>query len=116
MKISKLMLVIKACQNGVTGVLGYLLEVFNEQVLARIEDKDEFAAYAGDVAAVASFLDGVFGRHEKWMGEAKRPAFSATINAIRELADALKDATVTEDELDAVVGKVKDAVEAWKRA
>ncbi len=116
MEISKIKLVLKACTGGVAGVVEYLLELFNEQVLARIKDKEEFAAYAEDVAAFASFLDGVFGRHEKWMSEEKRAAFTATINAIRELAEALKDANVTPEELDAVVDKVEEAVEAWKKA
>lgn len=98
---------------GVEGIVEMLLEWFNEKVLQRIKDKDEFAAYAADVEAFATFLDGVFERHTKWMSEARKDALVATINAVRELAAALKDANVTKDELDAIVDKVKEAVDKW---
>lgn len=101
---------------GVSGLVEMALEWFNNSVLAKITDKDEFAAYAEDVAAFAFFLDGVLNRHQKWMSEEKRAALVATINAVNELAVALKDAKVEKSELDAIVDRVKAAIDAWTEA
>jgi len=116
MNISKIKAVWKLTTGGVAGLIEYLLDLFNDQVLAKVKDKEEFAAYAEDVAQFVFFLDGVMNRHTKWMSDAKRAAFSATINAVKELADALKDCKFEASELDAVIEKIKAAIEAWKAA
>jgi len=101
---------------GVSSLIEWAIEWFNEHVLQKIKDKEEFAAYAEDVEQFGFFLDGVFTRHQKWMSEEKRDALVATINAVRELAVALKDAEVSKEEVDAIVDKIVEAVEAWKKA
>jgi len=101
---------------GVEGLVEFVLDWFNTNVLAKIKDAEEFAAYAVDVELLATYLEGVFLRHEKWMSEGRRAALSATIAAVRELAVSLKDCKVEKAELDAIVDKVVAAIKAWKEA
>lgn len=101
---------------GISGLVEMIINWFNESVLQKIKDKEEFAAYAEDVSQFAYFLDGVFTRHEKWMSEAKRSALVATINAVRDLAAALKDCKVTKEEIDALIDVITACIEAWKKA
>lgn len=101
---------------GVEGLVEFVLDWFNANVLAKIKDAEEFAAYASDVECFAEYLDGVFNRHQKWMSEARRSALVATINAVREMAMSLKDCKVEKSELDAIVDKVVAAIKAWKDA
>lgn len=99
---------------GIDEIVQIALDWFNEKVLAKITDKEEFAAYAEDVAQFGFFLDGVFTRHQKWMSEAKRAALVATINAVNELAAALKDCRLEKSEIDALIDKIVAAIKAWK--
>ena len=101
---------------GVTTIIEYALEWFNTKVLAKITDAEEYTAYCTDVIEFGVYLDGVFNRHQKWMSEAKREASAATINAIKELASALQDRTLTKEEVDSIVDKVIACIEAWKKA
>lgn len=97
-------------------IIHFALDWFNGSVLSKIKDKEEFAAYAEDVAQFGVFLDGVFARHSKWMSEAKRVALVETIGAVKELASALKDCKVENSEIDSIIAKVVASMEAWKGA
>ena len=97
-------------------IIHFALDWFNGSVLSKIKDKEEFAAYAEDVAQFGVFLDGVFARHAKWMSEAKRAALVETIGTVKELAPALKDCKVEKSEIDAIIAKVAASMEAWKGA
>jgi len=101
---------------GISGLIEYACKWFTENVLSKIKDKDEFAAYADDVDQFGNFLEGCFNRHTKWLTEAKRAAANATIAAIRNLAAALRDCEITKDEIDAFVDAVVKAINAWKEA
>lgn len=113
MNISKFKLIWTAMTGGVTGVIEYLLDIFNKQILSRIHI-DKAALYAGSVKAVADCLNNIFNLWAGKIGEEKAKAFVATIEAVSALAKALEDANVSEDELDLVIAQVKEAVEAWK--
>lgn len=97
-------------------IIHFALDWFNGSVLSKIKDKEEFAAYAEDVAQFGVFLDGVFARHSKWMSEAKRVALVETIGVVKELASALKDCKVENSEIDSIIAKVASSMEAWKGA
>lgn len=97
-------------------IIHFALDWFNGSVLSKIKDKEEFAAYAEDVAQFGVFLDGVFTRHSKWMSDAKRVALVETIGAVKELASALKDCKVENSEIDSIIAKVAASMEAWKGA
>ena len=101
---------------GVGEIIHFSFDWFNCNVLSRIKDKDEFAAYAEDVEQFGIFLDGVVTRHEKWMSETKRSALIATIGSVKELASALKDCKVEKSEIDSIISKVVSSIEAWKEA
>lgn len=97
-------------------IIRFALDWFNVSVLSKIKDKEEFAAYAEDVAQFGVFLDGVFTRHAKWMSKVKRAALVETIGAVKELASALKDCKVENSEINAIIAKVAASMEAWKGA
>ena len=101
---------------GIGEIIHFAFDWFNCSVLSRIKDKEEFAAYAEDVAQFGIFLDGVVTRHEKWMSETKRSALIATIGSVKELASALKDCKVEKSEIDSIISKVVSSMEAWKEA
>lgn len=101
---------------GIDGIVEFALEWFNANVLAKITDKAEFAAYAEDVAAFGFFLDGCLNRHGAWMSDARRAALVSTINAVNELAASLKDAKLEKAEVDAIIDKVVAAIKAWKES
>lgn len=101
---------------GVDGLVGMAIDWFNSAVLSKIEDKEECAAYCSDVENFALFLDGVFQRHKQWLSDERREALVAIINALREIATALKDAHFSQEEVKAISEKAKLAVAAWKKS
>ena len=46
-------------------IIHFALDWFNGSVLSKIKDKEEFAAYAEDVAQFSVFLDGVCARQAR---------------------------------------------------
>lgn len=101
---------------GIDGIVELAINWFNDNVLAKIKDKTEFAAYAEDVAAFGFFLDGVMNRHVAWMSDEKRAAFAKTITAVDTLAKSLADCKVERQEIDALIDAVSAAIKAWKEA
>ena len=116
MNISKIKLVITALTGGVAGIIEYLLDLFNDQVLAKIKDKETGLMYLKDVRSLSTCAKEILENHSAQMSEAKTAAGQKTVDALDELAKALEDFKLEPDELDAIVEKVKAAVEAWKAA
>ena len=98
---------------GMTSVIQYLLNLFNEKVLSKVKP-EELKKYAGLVIAIAEFGEKVLDLYV--MDEAKRAALAKTVEALRTLADALADGTVTSEELDKVIDAVTACIKAWKDA
>lgn len=98
---------------GMTSVIQYLLNLFNEKVLSKVKP-EELKKYAGLVIAIAEFGEKVLDLYV--MDEAKRAALAKTVEALRTLADALADGTVTSEELDKVIDAVTVCIKAWKDA
>ena len=96
-----------------TSVIQYLLNLFNEKVLSKVKP-EELKKYAGLVIAIAEFGEKVLDLYV--MDEAKRAALAKTVEALRTLADALADGTVTSEELDKVIDAVTACIKAWKDA
>lgn len=116
MNINYIMLVINTIFGGITGVVKYLLNLFNTQVLARITNKEEAQKYVKDVRAFSVFLTAIVENHGDAMSEGKREAANAVIAAVDTLAKALEDFTIDETEFDEIIQAVKDAVSKWKKA
>ena len=98
---------------GISSVIQYLLKLVNEKVLAKV-NPEELKKYAGLVIAIAEFGEKVLDLYV--MDEAKRAALAKTVEALRTLADALADGTVTSEELDKVIDEVSACIKAWKDA
>ena len=116
MNINYIMLVLNTIFGGITGVVKYLLNLFNTQVLARITNKEEAQKYVKDVRAFSVFLNAIIENHGDSMSEGKRDAANAVIAAVDTLAKALEDFTIDETEFDEIIQAVKDAVSKWKKA
>ena len=116
MKFSKIKAVIALVFGGMAGVIKYALNVFNEQVLGRITDKVTGAKYIKDAQAVIALLQAILENHADDFSEQRKAVLKTIIEAIDELAKALEDLNVSEEELDSIIEKVKAAIDAWKAA
>ena len=98
---------------GITSVIQYLLNLFNEKVLAKV-DPEELKKYSGLVIAIAEFGEKVLDLYV--MDEAKRAALAKTVETLRYIADSLADGKVTADELNKAIDDVTACIKAWKDA
>lgn len=98
---------------GITSVIEYLLNLFNEKVLSKVSP-EELKKYSGIVVALAEFCEKVLDLY--MLDEAKRTALTKTVEALCALADSLSDGKVTPDELNKVIDEVVAAIAAWKDA
>lgn len=97
-------------------LIKYPLDAFNDQVLSRIKDKETGLMYVKDVRAASVFGRTVLDNHSAQLSEEKKAALQKTVDALDELAKALEDFKIEPDELDVIIDKVKEAVDAWKKA
>jgi hypothetical protein len=116
MKISKLKSIFVLLTGGLTGLIKYVLDLFNTQILARIPDKETGLKYIKDVQAFSVFLRTVVEIHSDDLSDSRKAALNSILAAVDELAKALEDFEINQDELDAIIEKVKDAIDAWKKA
>lgn len=116
MKISKLKAALSLLTGGFAGIIKYVLNVFNEQVLGRIPNKEAGFKYLKDAQAVYAFIGAVMENHSADLSEERKACLSSILSAVGELTKALEDFAINEQELDDIVTKVKDAIDAWKKA
>lgn len=116
MNISKLKAALALLTGGLPGVIKYVLNVFNEQVLGRIPDKETGLKYLKDAQATYAFLRAVMENHTEDLSQEKLNILSSILTAIEELTKALEDFHVNETELDGIIAKVNLAIEAWKKS
>lgn len=98
---------------GMTSVIQYLLNLFNEKVLSKVKP-EELKKYAGLVIAIAEFGEKVLDLYV--MDEAKRAALAKTVETLRHIANSLADGKVTADELNKAIDDVTACIKAWKDA
>lgn len=111
MKISKAKIIIKYLTGGLASVVEYILDLLNE-LIAKLPAV-EVAKYAQLAKDAANFVQNLT---VLITDEKKKRAAAITAQAFADLAAALIDAHITEDELNAVVDRVKEAIDAWKEA
>ena len=116
MIISKLKAAYALLTGGMAGIIKYFLDVFNDQVLGRISNKESAAKYLHDVQAASIFLRAIMENHDEDLSEERKEAFAAILVAIDELAEALEDFELEQKELDEIIEAVKKAIDAWKKA
>lgn len=116
MKISKLKAALSLLTGGFAGIIKYVLNVFNEQVLGRIPNKEAGVKYIKDAQAVYAFIRAIMENHSEDLSAERKECLSAILSAIDELTKALEDFSINEQELDDIIIKVKDAIDAWKKA
>ena len=116
MKVSKIKAALSLLTGGMTGIIKYVLNVFNEQVLGRIPNKEAGLKYIKDAQAVYAFLRSVIDNHSDDMSSERKECMETILDAIDELTEALEDFEVDANELDEIIKKVTDAIDAWKKA
>ena len=116
MKISKIKGTIALITGGVSGFLKFLLKTFNEQILGKITDKETGLKYLRDAQAVYALVRAILTNHDKDLSDEKKKRGNAILAAIEELTKALEDFEVNEDELESIVKKVNEAIDAFKKA
>lgn len=116
MKFSRLKGIIALVTGGFGGIIKYGLEVFNDQVLSKITDKESGLKYLKDAQAVYAFIRAIMENHSADFSEERKACLVAILAAIEELTKALEDFKVNETEFDAIVAKVEAAIDAWKKA
>jgi len=112
MNVSKVKMIFKYMTGGFEGIVEYLLDLFNDMI-QRLP-KDEVAKYAQLAKDIAVFVDNIATALIK--NEAKKLAAKATAQCFADLATALLDSELTEDELDCIIESVKAAIKAWQEA
>lgn len=116
MQFSKFRAMLALAFGGMSGVVKYTLDVFNSQVLGKLTDKEAGARYIKDAQAVNALLRAIMENHSTDLSEKRKESLSKILEAIEELIKALEDFKIEPDELDAIIEKVKDAIDAFKTA
>lgn len=116
MTISKLKAILALITGGLAGIIKYVLNVFNKQVIGCIPDKETAAKYLRDAQATYAFLRSIMEIHSEDLSEDRKVKLNAILAAIEELTKALEDFEVNESELDEIFKKVSDAIDAFKKA
>lgn len=115
MKFSKFKGIIALLTGGFAGLIKYFLDVFNSQVLANIPNKETGIKYIKDVQALYSLIRALMDNHSEDLSEKRKYSLEKILSALEELTKALEDFTIDVDELDAIVEKAKDAIDAYKK-
>ena len=116
MSISTLTSIYALLTGGLAGLVKYLLEVFNKQILGKITDKETGLKYLRDVQSVYALIRSIIENHAADFSEKRKAAGDAILAAIEELTKALDDFEVNETEFDGIIAKVKEAIDSWKKA
>lgn len=116
MNISKIKAALALITGGLAGIIKYVLNVFNKQVIGRIPDKETAAKYLKDAQATYAFLRSIMEIHSEDLSEDRKGKLNAILAAIEELTNSLEDFEVNETELDEIFKKVSDAIDAFKKA
>ena len=95
---------------GLPSVCAYILGIFNEKILSKVQP-EELKKYGGLVVALAEFGEKVLTIY--LVDERKRKATSQTVETLRTMAKALEDGTVTQDELDRAIQDATATINAW---
>lgn len=110
MEISKLTLVWKFVTGGREGVLDYCVWHGNSFVNnLDSEKKDELKSHLDKATKILHTLDSLHWLcPTKWLS-----SYTATVNAFREVVNALDDLNVTTDEVKRVAAAFKGAYDSW---
>ena len=115
MNISKIKALYALLTDGVTGIFKYLLKAINTQVLGKIKDKETAAKYLKDAQATYVLVRTVLDNHADDISDEKKKRGEAILAAIEELTKALEDFKFEETELEGIVVKINEAINAFKK-
>lgn len=116
MVISKIKGAFALLTGGLAGIIKYFLTVFNTQVLARIPNKEAGVKYIKDIQAVYALIKTIMENHSADISDKRKECLGKILAALEELNKAIEDFTVSEDELEVIIEKVKEAIDAWKKS
>lgn len=111
--LDKIKIGFAAMFGGVAGLVNALLDWFNDKVLAKL-DKTQSELICKDVLAVLFCLQTILESRKATMRPAFVESFKAVIDAVNELAKALADCQIDSEELDAIVNRVKAAIDIFR--
>lgn len=97
--------------DGLTSVLEYILNIFNDKVLSKVSP-EELKKYSALIVALAEFGAKILNIY--LMDAGKKVALSKTVDTLRKLSVSLEDGKVTADELEQTINDLVDTIEAWK--
>ena len=115
MTVSKIKALFALLFGGISGVVKCVLEAFNTQILSKIPNQETGAKYIKDARAVYALLRAIMENHADDLSEKRKESLTKILSAIEELTKALEDFKIEADELDAIVEKVKDAIDTFKK-
>lgn len=116
MNISKIKGMFALLTGGLAGLIKYVLDAFNTQVLGKIPNKETGIKYVKDAQALSAFVGAILANHSEDLSEKRKAVLEAILAAVDELAKSLEDFQVNQEELDAIIDKVQAAIDAWKKA
>ena len=97
--------------DGLTSVIEYILNLFNQKVLTKVSPEDLYK-YSAIIVALAEFGEKILNIYI--MEEGKKNALSKTVETLRKLARSLEDGKVTAEELECTINDLMETIEAWK--
>lgn len=116
MRVNKLKSLYALLTGGVTGLLKYLLDALNTQILGKIKNKEDGLKYFKDAQAANALVRAILDNHSGDISEERRKKGEAILAAIEELTKALEDFEINETELDGIIAKVNAAIDSFKKA
>lgn len=116
MCISKRKAAFALLKDGTAGIIKYFLDVSNEQVLARIPNKDVGLKYLKDVSCLYVCLRSIMENHATDISERCKACLESILATMEELTLALEDFNVNETEFKSIVEKAKVAIDAFKKS
>ena len=114
--MSKFKAIFALLTGGISGILAYFTNVINTQWLSQIKDKETAIKYLNDARALSVLIRTILANHGDSLSEGKRQAVEAVLAAIDELIKALEDFKVEATETASIIEKIKEAIEAFKKA
>ena len=114
MTISKIKAAWAFLTGGLTGGIKFFLDAFNDQILAKIPNKEEGSKYLKDVQDLSVFITAITKNHDSDLTDKRKECLKVILSAIDELAKALEDFNITTDELDAIIVKIQEAIDTFK--
>ena len=116
MDINKVKALYALLTGGIGGILKYINRTVNTQLLGKIKDKETALKYIKDVQAIYALCRTLLDNHGDKLSESKKKAADKVLAALEELTKALEDFRIDDEEVDAIIERINDAIDAFQAA